>query len=144
MGFSIDQIKESYGRANVKGNLFDRFYDIFLASHPDIAPRFANTDFEKQKGLIRQGINLAIMFADDNTIGRSGMARIRESHSKAKLDVPPKMYKYWLDSFVQTISELDEKFTPDLKAQWKEAMQKVTDYIAEGYDEAGQSDKNVA
>lgn len=138
------QVRDSFGRATMDGTLIDKFYEIFLESHPDIKPRFANTDFTMQKKLLRHGINLALMFADGQALGRDGIARIRQSHSKEKLNIPPALYKYWLDSFIKAVSLCDRKFTPQLEKEWRQVLQKTIDFIIEGYDKTAAPGTKVA
>ncbi len=136
------EVSQSFGRCLIDGDLITRFYDIFLASHPDIGPRFTGTDFSKQKELLRHGINLAIGFSRGTATGRMGIERIRGSHQKSQLDVSPDLYPYWKKSFIQAVSEFDKEFTPQLKNQWEEALQLAIDFIAEGYDPNSESTEN--
>jgi hypothetical protein len=53
---SFDQVAASYHRARETGQLFDSFYQIFLAKSPDIPPMFARTDFPHQKLMLRESI----------------------------------------------------------------------------------------
>lgn len=55
MADSYDDLQQSYGRCLRGKNFIERFYEIFLASHPDIAPMFAATDFQKQRMALRRG-----------------------------------------------------------------------------------------
>ncbi len=145
MGAEITQVQESFGRATVSGQLIDKFYEIFLNSHPDVKPRFAKTDFVQQKKLLRRGISLAIMFADNNPVGRDGIARIRESHSKTRLNIPPSLYKYWLESFIKALSLCDKQFGPQLETLWRKTLQKTIDFVVEGYESpAARTATNVA
>ena len=129
----VDDVKESFVRCMIHGDIVGRFYDIFLESHPDIKSRFANTDFNSQKQLLRQGINLAVMFADDNDIGKKGINRIRNSHSKSGLNIPPDLYPYWKKSFIQAASEYDQEFSVELESQWNSILQKTIDHVIAGY-----------
>jgi hypothetical protein len=49
---------ESFWRADksiIKDQrLFDTFYNLFLSSSPDIAEKFQNTDFKRQKNILRE------------------------------------------------------------------------------------------
>ena len=130
----FERVEQSFERCLIKGDVIGRFYDIFLESHPDIKPRFANTDFQSQKHLLRQGINLAIMFASGNPAGKNGIKRIRKSHRKSGLNIPPDLYPYWKKSFIQATSEFDSKFSDELKRQWDSVLQKSIDYIIDGYE----------
>ena len=130
-----ENVKQSLGRCLLKGDIMSRFYEIFLDSHPDIRPKFTNTDFSKQKRLLRQGINFAIMFADDVEFARSRITRIRTSHSKANLNIPPHLYPYWKKSFIEAVSEIDPQFSPQLAKNWDSVLQKTIDYVIDGYNE---------
>ena len=130
----MDSIKQSYGRCLLKGDLIGRFYEIFLESHPDVKPLFANTDFDIQKQALRQGINLMIMFTNESAVGKSGMKRIRDSHSRSGLNIPPNLYQYWKDSLLQALSEFDSKFSDNLRTEWDQNLQIAIDFIIEGYE----------
>ena len=129
-----EDVKQSFARCMIKGDIVGRFYEIFLDSHPDIKPRFAQTDFDSQKHLLRQSVNLAMMFASDNQVGKNGIKRIRQSHSKSGLNIPPDLYPYWKKSFIQAASELDQEFSDELNRQWDSVLQKTIDFIIEGYE----------
>jgi len=129
------EIKISMGRALTHGDLFGRFYAIFLESNSNIKPMFVGTDMEKQKALLRQGVNLAIMFAEGRAIGKQAMDRLRNSHSKSNLGINPSMYRHWLDSFIKAVAETDPKFDADLERQWRMTLSKTVDHIAGGYEE---------
>jgi len=131
----FEEVKQSLARCMITGDVIGRFYDIFLESHPDIKPRFAHTDFDSQKHLLRQSVNLAIMFANGNAVGKRGIERIRKSHSKVNFNIPPDLYPYWKKSFIQAASELDLEFTDELKKQWDCVLQKTIDFVIEGYED---------
>lgn len=125
--------KDSLGRCLNHGDLFGRFYEIFIASHAAVATRFRDTDMEKQKDLLKNGINLAIMFADGNPVGENGINRIRHTHSRTQLDIDPGLYDLWLDGFLQAVSEIDPHFDADIEQDWRVLLQKTIDHIRGGY-----------
>ena len=103
----MQEIKMSFGRCLTHGDLFQEFYNIFLKSDPCLAPMFANTDFAKQKALLKQGLNLALMYADGNIIGQSGLRKIRKSHAQNDLNIAPHLYPLWVNSFLSAIQKMD-------------------------------------
>jgi hemoglobin-like flavoprotein len=132
---AIEQVKKSFDRCSAKGgDIIQTFYDIFLVSHPEIKPLFANTYFESQKKLLLQGLDLTIMFASDAPVGKIGINRIKKSHCKFGLNIPPHLYPYWKESFLQAISKLDPEFSEELKLQWDWVLQKSIDFIIGGYE----------
>lgn len=128
-------IRTSMGRAITHGDLFARFYEIFLESNPKIKLMFVDTNLETQKALLRQGVNLALMFAEGKAIGKSAMDRLRNSHSKSNIGVDPSMYRYWLDSFIKALNEFDPDFDSALEKQWRQALGVAIEHIAGGYSE---------
>ena len=129
----IREAEASYGRCLLKDGFLNRFYEIFMASHPDIRTMFAHTDFSAQIGLLRHGLNSVFMFSENNPIARKTLTRIRSSHSKDKLNIAPSLYRYWIDSLIKTVSEFDPEFTGDIEQAWRRVIQPAVDYIASGY-----------
>lgn len=128
------EIEESFERCMLKGDVIGRFYAIFMDSHPDIKPRFAATDFDSQKKLLRQSIGLAILHARNNPVGRIGIGRLARSHGKTGLDIPPHLYTYWKESFLVAVAEFDAHFSEGLKSGWDRVLQKTIDDISAGYE----------
>jgi len=128
------QVEESFERCMLKGDVIERFYAIFIDSHPDIKPRFANTDFDSQKKLLRQSVGLAILHARNNPVGRIGINRLARSHSKTGLDIPPPLYAYWKESFLRAVAEFDAEFCEELRASWDVVLQKTIDGVSAGYE----------
>ena len=126
----------SYGRCLAQGNvLFDRFYDHFFNSSPQIAKMFQKTDMAKQKNLLRAGINYAIMYSTENghNAAEGVLSRIRTSHAQERLDVSPSLYPLWISTLIRTIGETDPKFSPTVKTAWTEVLGHAVQYIASGY-----------
>lgn len=125
----VDYVKQSFGRSLVRGDVIGRFYDIFLDSHSDVRSRFADTDFDIQKKLLSQGVNLAILFASGSPVGENGINRIGKSHSELGLNISEELYGYWKKSFVEAVSEFDPKFSEELKGHWEWVLQKSINHI---------------
>lgn len=133
---NIEEIQKSYGRcllANKDVSLFDRFYDVFLESQPSFKQMFANTDFERQKRLLKAGVNMMLMYAKDNG-AVMGLNDIQKTHSHAYLNIKPELYGYWKNSLIKVIEEYDNQFNPVLKAHWNQALDQGIDYIKSGYN----------
>lgn len=128
------EVEESFERCLLKGDVVERFYALFMDSHPDIKPRFANTNFDSQKKLLRQSIGLAILHARNNPVGRIGIDRLARSHSKSGLNIPPHLYAYWKKSFLQAVAEFDSEFSQELNVGWERVLQKTIDDISAGYE----------
>jgi len=119
----FNDLQQSYGRCLRGKGFIERFYAIFLASHPDIAPMFANTDFQKQRLALRRGISIAISHAAGGSLVKQSMERMADVHSrKGHAPVPPHYYALWVDSLLQALSELDPEFSPGLAERWRAGM----------------------
>lgn len=127
-------VQESFARCLSTGKLLDRFYEIFLESHPDIKPMFAKTDFAKQKGLLRNGLNTMISYSRGTGIAESALKRLGRMHGPSQLDIAPGLFKYWIDSILATVEELDPEFDDETAEAWRTAMQKGTDFMIAHYE----------
>lgn len=131
----FDRVQASFARSPVHPRFFDRFYEVFIASHPAIQPMFANTDMTKQHQLLRHGLMSALRFAqsEKNLMAKVCIDRIRESHSRKQLAISPDLYPFWPDSLVKAVAECDPAFDAALEREWRDVLQPVIDYIKGGY-----------
>ena len=126
------EVIESYHRAEVN-NFVDKFYEEFLKSDPRIAPIFKKTDFKEQKRLLVQGVFNLLEYAKGSAIGRMSVNRLAETHGRKKLNIPPELYKLWVNSLMVALAERDPKFTPQLDMKWRQAIQKGIDLMISQY-----------
>lgn len=134
MSDKYDDLQQSYGRCLREKNFIERFYEIFLDSHPEIRPMFANTDFQKQRMALRRGISAAIAHASGSALSRSTMEQMAHVHSRhGHAPVRPDLYPYWIDSLLKAVEETDPEATPQLIARWREGMQIVIDGFVRVY-----------
>lgn len=116
------------------GRFIERFYEIFLASHPEIRLAFAHTDFDRQRRLLRRTLTNAIMYAAGSEVVKQEVNRMAMVHSqRGHAPVQPRLYTYWVDSLIQTIREFDPELTPPLEARWRLAMGCVIDHFSRNY-----------
>ena len=108
---------------DVDGSFVDSFYDIFLSKSPEISAMFANTDFDRQKLMLRQSLLEVICFDLGMSGTREELQRIGKRHRE--LNVTDQMYEMWLDSLCEAIAKHDPQFTPDLETRWRTAMEKA-------------------
>lgn len=122
-------VQQSYGRCCLNPTFVDRFYEIFLASHPAIAPMFGNTDFAEQQALLRTGVSLVLMQATGHSVTKDVLSRIAESHGVKRMNIDPNLYQYWIDSFVAAVKECDPQYTAALGGEWRKVLRNGVDYI---------------
>ncbi|MDH4121869.1 MAG: globin [Deltaproteobacteria bacterium] len=128
-----DVVNESFGRCLMKPDFFDRFYEVFLSSNPVIKGYFKNTDFTKQKQLLRQGLSAALLYARGSGSAKFLVDNITKTHSRHQLNITPGLYPYWIDSLIKVVEDCDPKFTPELEKEWRQTIAIVVDQIKGGY-----------
>ncbi len=117
-------VMDSYTRCTLKPEFFERFYENFLASNPAFREMFANTDFANQRELLRRGISMMLLYAQDNVIGKVAVERLAQSHGKDGMQIGADLYPFWVDSLMKTVAELDDDFSPELENQWRKELAK--------------------
>ena len=134
MADQYEDLQQSYGRCLRDKRFIERFYEVFMASHPAIAPMFVDTDFGAQRMALRRGISVAILHAAGSGLSRrttEQMADVHAAHGRAPVD--PALYPYWIDSLLAVIAETDDEATPALLARWRTAMGVVCATFTERY-----------
>jgi len=133
-GDSYDDLHQSYGRCLHNGGFIERFYDIFLESHPEVKAAFAGTDFDRQRRLLRRTLTNSIMYAAGSNIVKREVDRMAEVHSrKGKAPVQPHLYDYWLNSLLAAIREHDPQINSQLESRWREAMGQIIGHFSSQY-----------
>lgn len=134
MADQYEDLQQSYGRCLRDKNFIDRFYAVFMASHPSIRPMFKLTDFGLQRVALRHGISVAILHAAGSPLSKRTTERMADVHGcKGRAPVDPALYPYWIDSLLQVVGETDEEATPELLARWRQAMDAVCGTFARRY-----------
>lgn len=120
---TLERFEESLRRCFAHAGFLDRFYELFLASSPKVAKKFANTDFTRQKDSVRSSFQLIVRAAQDNSHGAERqLEELAERHSSRDLDIGAELYDLWLDSLVQAARESDPEFTPEVEAAWERVL----------------------
>lgn len=134
MSDNYDDLQTSYGRCLRKGSFIARFYEIFMASHPDIPAMFAHTDMGAQYLALRRGISVAISHASGSSLSRRTMLEMAKVHGRGgRAPVPPMLYAHWSDSLLRAIAEHDGEYTFALEQRWRKALDHTTSYFASQY-----------
>lgn len=126
----VQTIKESLGRIIVEGNFFDRFYEVFVHSHPSIAPMFSHTDMAQQKGLLHHGLIQGLAYLDGKSTGKSTMERIRESHGPGGLEIPMELYECWQKSLLKVVQEKDPKCDGKVLEAWETYTREIISIVS--------------
>ncbi|MFP4615312.1 MAG: globin [Thiohalorhabdus sp.] len=132
---TTEAVKKSLGRCLHHGDVFGTFYQIFLQRDPRIPELFANTDMEEQKKLLRNGVNNVIAFYDQSFTAKSVLERIRYTHGRSRLNIPPDLYGHWVEAMIQAVGQFDPDFDPLLEQSWRNVLNNGTEFVMAGYHE---------
>lgn len=130
-------LQQSYGRCLRDRNFITRFYEVFMASDPQVAAMFANTDFQTQRLALRRGISVAIFHASGSAVVKRTTEQMADVHSRSgRCPVSPRLYPLWVDSLLKVVAEADEEADAQLLARWRQAMATVVDTFSQRFDGA--------
>ncbi len=129
----LDPVTASYHRCMHGSGFVDTFYDIFLASSPEVEFKFRHTDFTHQKLVLRESLLIMILFSQGQTSVREEIEQLAVRHDRDHVDIPPRLYELWLNSLCSAVKQHDPKFTPDVEQCWRDAMQPGIDLIKSHY-----------
>jgi len=124
---------DSLQRCNAHPRFLDRFYEIFLESSPAVAEKFAHTDFEHQKRMVRASFYLIVASSQEEGGPERYLDRLARRHSIHDADVGPELYHLWLQSLLEAVRECDPEWTPEVEAAWRETMQIGVRYLVSRY-----------
>ena len=128
-----ETVQASYDRCLATGDFFQTFYDIFLAKSPEIASKFAQTDFSKQKNLIKASVAMLVRLGTGNANARRIIEKVGDTHCKQALNIQPELYELWLDSLCEAIQRHDSAYTAELEALWREEMEEGISLVTSRY-----------
>ena len=126
-------VTQSFGRCCLAENFFDTFYDVFLASSPEIPPHFANTDMVRQKKVLKNSLVFVIMFGKGRQYAKEVVDDLAVKHSHRELDIKPHLYDFWLQSLIESIRRHDSEFCGELATGWSVVVSKAIERMRSEY-----------
>lgn len=123
----------SYARCRERGDFIEAFYNELWARDPDVARRFRNTDMSRQREIMREAINMLIMFARGSAVARMGLERISRVHARGGHDVPPRLYGLFSEVLINTARKRDPSWEPALEHAWRAALAPGLEFMAARY-----------
>ena len=121
----------SLSRCLADPGFLTRFYELFLGSSPEIAGKFKNTDFDKQKRVLSSSLYVLVMAMEGGAPALAYLERIAQQHSREGIDIRPELYDIWLRCLIQAVQEHDPQFTEEIERLWRETMQVGIDFMRE-------------
>lgn len=120
---AISAFNDSLARCLRNDQFFQRFYEVFLDSSPEVRAKFQNTDFRKQRRMLQTSFYMLVEYiALDWPECRAYLERIAATHSKQGRNIPPHLYDFWLESLLRTVQENDPQYSSEVEAAWRFMM----------------------
>lgn len=131
---TIEVFDASLRRCDRDPQFLDYFYDRFLASSPKVRDRFADTDFARQKRLLRASFYLVLLASEDPEEGPERyLGHLAKRHSRRELDIGSELYDLWLDSLLHVVRECDPQWSTEVEEAWEQVMQIGIRFMLERY-----------
>ncbi len=125
----------SLKRCEARPDFLDLFYEKFLASSPEVAEKFAQTDFVKQKASLRASFHHLLLVAKDPKQGPDAYLHdVAVRHGAGQLAIGARLYDLWLDTLLETVRACDPECFPEVEAAWEEVMMVGIHYLCSNYD----------
>jgi hemoglobin-like flavoprotein len=124
--------QKSYSRCLRSPDFLPRFYELLLASDPSIPPMFGETDFARQHKLLQHALGLLLSYGNhpDDAL----LERLAARHSKAAIDVPPRLYGGFVESLLSAVREFDPDFCDATESAWRVALRPGVEFMQSRYD----------
>ena len=113
---------DSLGRCLADEGFLPRFYELFVASSPEVQEKFKGTDFKRQHRMLKESL-LVLVFSEEGVPeGRAHLDQIAKRHGPGDLDIRPELYDLWLRSLLTAVREYDRALTPQAERAWERVL----------------------
>ena len=127
---------DSYDRilqTDQNNQFFDTFYQNFLATSTEVTEKFKNTDFKRQKMMLKKSFMHVLDFYSTGK-ANTYMNQITHVHSQAAQDIRPELYDLWLNSLVAAVQTCDPYFDQKVELAWRMIFSSGITYMKSHYD----------
>lgn len=132
---ALDIFEASLKRCEERADFLDAFYERFLASSPEVAEKFAHTDFARQKETLRTSFRHLLLVARDPKQGPDPyLEDVALRHGAGQLEIGARLYDLWLDCLLETVRASDPEWLPQVEAAWEEVMMVGIHYLCAHYE----------
>ena len=131
--FAEEEVKRSFARCEAAGDFAETFYTTFMNASPAIAPFFAQTEFARQRQLLRDSVYLMVTHDVSDPDMRALLDKLGGLHSRAGRNISPKLYELWLDSICATVKQLDPEWSQSLEDHWRVRLRAGMQIIMAAY-----------
>ena len=127
------RLQQSYGRCCLDTGFLDTFYELFLASSPEVSELFAKTDMDRQKKMLKISLAWMVMTGSGNEYAYKVVIDHAERHSRRSLGVQPHLYDLWFTSLMTAIEKHDPSFSQELDGIWRNCLASAIEVMKSRY-----------
>ncbi len=129
----LELFNDSLERCMASSGFLDRFYELFLASSEEVSEKFKDTDFRRQKRMLRASLYLMIAAFSGEPRAQAELEQRAEFHSRRQRDIRPELYDLWLECLIRAVKEFDRKFTDETERVWRKVMRQGIELMIAKY-----------
>ena len=118
------------------GEFFSAFYVLLIASSPEAADKFRNTDMERQVRMLKKSIAILCVYYGTGCQDDDYLRKVAERHSKRDADIPPQLYSVWLHCLIETVRQFDPRFDDEVEEAWRAIFSKGVEFMTSRYEQA--------
>jgi hemoglobin-like flavoprotein len=131
----IEIFNDSLERCLRGDQFFQRFYELFLDSSPEVREKFHGTDFRKQRRMLQTAFYMLVEYI---ALGwpecQAYLERIAAAHGRQGRNIAPHLYDLWLDCLLRTVRERDEQYSTEVEAAWRFMMGAGISFLKARYE----------
>ena len=131
--FADEDVRRSFDRCEATGGFAEIFYNLFLRSSPEVEPFFAETDFDKQRHVLRDSVHMMVTRDVLEPRMRAMLDQLGLAHSRNEYNVLPRLYELWLDGVCETVEMLDPGWDAELERKWRARLRPGLQIIMAAY-----------
>ena len=111
------------------------FYELFMASSPEVREKFKGTDFPRQARVLADSLYIMSVASEskEDAIAWKQLDRLAEAHSRRGLDIRPDLYQSWLDCLLKAASQYDLELSPAMEGAWRRALAPGIEHLRAAY-----------
>ncbi len=131
---TLDLFERSLARCEARPGFLDLFYEKFMASSPEVAGKFAGTDFVRQKRALKASFHHLLLVAHDRKQSPDAyLSDVAARHGSGQLEIGASLYDFWLDSLLETVKACDPEWSLEVDRAWEAVMMVGIHYLCQSY-----------
>lgn len=129
----IARFDASLARCLADEAFLTRFYELFVETSPEIAEKFRDTNFERQRRAMGASLYVIVLALEQGEAALIYLEQIAKQHARGDLDVSPGMYDPWRACLLQSVKEYDPMYSDEIEQAWRGAAEFAIDFMRKRY-----------